>query len=1197
MHFTNKSKERGKAISKRVLSVLLSVLMLASILYVGNVATVEASAVDANTEVYICFNTEGNLWWFGAQLDSSDNQYKPNAELGAWCWDGSSSEYNRLQFVAMTSTYALYRFTPTISFTNFNVHRWWGTDAHFSTLDKATKWEDIVLGTTVGHQETATLSASGYTSDKCMYVKSNSGSVNDSGIVSDATIGIGNMPKNLTPTTSDIKGGNDYSAGVGYDVDGTVKLLPVQAKFYDYLTDYELAHGWRCNDDYETSRTYRHRIPYIRWNKYISDLTGGEGGDWAYPLYFGNFTTTWGSFTEYPYGTLRDKHIYPASTSGATGYYGTTEGHLRHENQISNYTGNEKLYNFSIYANDSEPIAKVNNNNYNGCVQGLVSSTLTGDQLYMKTKTGTILSPYFSHTSSNSQYINTVSTMFPMRINSDNNGGVFDGKSTKYTTYEFDSKGKTSGASDNVYFDYNSDGIPNKIYYSQNDSVEVTDAYKSLGGNTGNDHRGFFPFDNGGIGHDYGFGMRLDIPFNLTEDGNVISVDADGMYHKTNIPMEFDFEGDDDVWVFVDGTLALDLGGDHGNTRGKINFSLNKNTSDGVSPRTGTPLTGAFVLKSSPSYGSTEYQGTGSATALSLSSDSYNETGDKYNPTNIHTLTVFYMERGLVESNLRMSFSISPLANKLTVKKEVNTEDVNTQLVSLLGIDDESFTVKLDPYTKKGDKVVYTKNGSETTEDLPANNTIALKDGDYAVFENQFELESQIGITETVSSGNDYTYTTSYKLIDEYQEEFEKPYTPETGEGTAIPTFIYKTKSSKDKAPTLYRAEFINKVDTAKVTVSKKYNGKDSGPFTFGVSVKLPNGTVKALSDITVAKNGSTDITGIPKGSEVTVTEKTTGYNVSYKIGTGSSTNGNTATITNLTADTTVAFKNKDTPNEPGKYTPKAKKYVSGAAASASQLFSFTLTPWNVSSNSASGTAETKQNSAGNITFDERTFDSEGTFWFKIEETANSDYTIDTTSPYSNVYYLKCVVSLSGHVYSVTPTYYKSDRTTTVTEANVIFNNIPVIRKGYLKVTKRDSNGDNADFTGTQFTVYKVTGNNAEPAENAESTVLTLTNSTSFNDVNSKYEAYVASGELDLGWYMVVETKAPNNYELSGEKKWIEVKASNTADAPAEVVFVNKPSTDLPTTGGIGVVIFITIGVVLIGAAILLLKPKKAVKK
>ena len=88
------------------------------------------------------------------------------------------------------------------------------------------------------------------------------------------------------------------------------------------------------------------------------------------------------------------------------------------------------------------------------------------------------------------------------------------------------------------------------------------------------------------------------------------------------------------------------------------------------------------------------------------------------------------------------------------------------------------------------------------------------------------------------------------------------------------------------------------------MTVSKKYNGKDSGPFTFGVSVKLPNGTVKALSDITVAKNGSTDITGIPKGSEVTVTEKTTGYNVSYKIGTGSSTNGNTATITNLTADT-----------------------------------------------------------------------------------------------------------------------------------------------------------------------------------------------------------------------------------------------------------------------------------------------------
>ena len=1192
MHSKNKSKERGKGIGRRALSVVLSVLMLVSVLYVGSVASVQASAVDANSEVFVAFyESDGLRWW------------PDSAEIGVWIWGGAHDEYNRLQFVKSTNTYSLYKFTPTVAFTGFKLLRYYGTDENFTTLDKAKQWGNIVIGTTDGMQQTHDLSASGWSSSSnCFFMHGqdkNGDSNTDPTSTDEMWLTTGAKP-NLGQDTSSVKGGNDFSAGIGYNVDGDVKLFPVQAKFYDYLTDYEMANGWRCNDDYETSRTFLHRIPYIEWNSYISSLTGGEGGDWAYPLYFGNFTSDWGegdgNFNSYPYGTLLDKHIYDSDQDGPTGYFGSTNGHLRHEHQIGNYTANRRLSNFSIYANDSEPIAKKNGaNGYSGSVQGLVSDTLDGNQLYMKTKTGSILSPYFTHDSSggNHEYINTVSTSFPMRINDTNNGGTHDGKSTTYTTYEFDSKGKTSGASDNVYFDY-SNGVPQKIYYSQDSSAEVIDAYKSLGGNTGNDHRGFFPFDNGGIGHDYGFGMRLDIPFNLTEDGNVLSVDSDGMYHKTDIPMEFDFEGDDDVWVFVDGRLALDLGGDHGNTKGKINFSLNKSTADGVGARTGAPLTGAFVLKSNPSYGSTEYQGTGSATSLTLAEGSYNDAGDKYNPTKIHTLTVFYMERGLVESNLRMSFSISPLANKLTVKKTVNDEDVNTELVNSLGISDESFSVKIDPYTKKGEKVVYTKNGSETVEELPSNNTIALKDSEYAVFENQFELNSEIGITETISSDNDYSYTTSYTLTDEYQEEFEKPYTSESGNGRAIPTFAYKTKSSEEKAPTLYRAEFINKIDTAKVTVAKTYNGTNATSFTYGVKVTLPNGSEVTMNDITVTKNGSTDIDGIPVGSTVTLTEKNAdNYTVKYKIGSGTLTDGKTASVTNISEDTTVSFTNTDITNTPAEYTPTVKKYISGAEIPAgdSTTFDFALTQINKDTGAAIGTPDTKQNSRSAVTFDKLTFSSEGEFWYKIEETnSGADFTIDNSSTYSNVYYLKCNVTFNQttHAFSVAHKYYRSNKTTEVADNAVIFNNIPVVKNGYLKVIKRGSDGEETGFAGTEFSVYKVTGNNVKPADNAEAvTTLTL-------DAGGNYKV---SGELDLGWYAVIETKAPRNYELSGEVKWVEVTAANTTSSPAEVTFVNTLSPDLPTTGGIGVVVFITIGVLLIGAAIVLLKPKKEAKK
>ena len=139
--------------------------------------------------------------------------------------------------------------------------------------------------------------------------------------------------------------------------------------------------------------------------------------------------------------------------------------------------------------------------------------------------------------------------------------------------------------------------------------------------------------------------------FKLTSDGTVKTTE------NADAPIEFNFSGDDDVWVFIDGKLVLDVGGGHGKATGTINFKDKTATVSSVK----NDATG------------------GGVTPSKVNSFARDETITKDYFTKEHTLTMFYMERGLWESNMSISFNF-PDENEFQVEKNVDTNDVNKDI-------------------------------------------------------------------------------------------------------------------------------------------------------------------------------------------------------------------------------------------------------------------------------------------------------------------------------------------------------------------------------------------------------------------------------------------------------------------------------------------------------------------------------------
>lgn len=341
-------------------------------------------------------------------------------------------------------------------------------------------------------------------------------------------------------------GNVDFNAVVENSFSNNPNIVGVDATYFDYWSDYEQLNGYlqsqgKKNDGDIENYWYQ----FDNFNKYISDIALDHQSDWKYPLYFGNMYKG-------------DKH------------YDTFKTHAEKLTNINDFNDN---YYYAV--NNSNGMAW-GDGNYNQSLQGLMYNTLDSKG-NLQVANG-VKAPYFdaealsTATYNDKRVANVYKSSFPFRATTDSDG---------VTTYEFTSK----NATDNIYFTWN--GLtPTKINYGAGEQFGVHDELSKFAG--GQDGYGVFPFNNtqntsGGKGTNcnlnYGFGVRLDIDFRVPKDGML----AD------NKPVTFDFTGDDDLWVYIgedptgaNAELALDLGGDHKEAKGSINFNTMKATADDV---------------------------------------------------------------------------------------------------------------------------------------------------------------------------------------------------------------------------------------------------------------------------------------------------------------------------------------------------------------------------------------------------------------------------------------------------------------------------------------------------------------------------------------------------------------------------------------------------------------------------------------
>lgn len=338
-------------------------------------------------------------------------------------------------------------------------------------------------------------------------------------------------------------GNVNYSAVIENSFSNNPNIVGVDATYFDYWSDYEQEKGYlQCQGN---GNMYDYWYQFDNFNSYISNIASNYKSDWKYPLYFGN--------------------MYKGNE-----HYGTFETHAKGLTNINNY--NDNYY----YAVNNSNGMKWGGGNYNQSLQGLMYNRL--DSKGNLQVINGVKAPYFDTEAlstaiyNDKRVANVYKSSFPFRTTTDSEG---------VTTYEFTSK----NAADNIYFTWN--GLtPTKINYGAGKDYGISDDLKKFGGESNG--YGIFPFNNtsntsSGKGTnsnlDYGFGIRLDIDFRVPKDGLL----ADDK------PATFNFSGDDDLWVYIgedstgaDAELALDLGGDHKEASGSINFNTMKATADNV---------------------------------------------------------------------------------------------------------------------------------------------------------------------------------------------------------------------------------------------------------------------------------------------------------------------------------------------------------------------------------------------------------------------------------------------------------------------------------------------------------------------------------------------------------------------------------------------------------------------------------------
>ena len=444
--------------------------------------------------------------------------------------------------------------------------------------------------------------------------------------------------------------------------------LYVNTTIYDYYSDYEL--NGKNRDEYpKQDNVTNHRIyqPFRQFNMALSDYYQAKNAE--SPLYWGNFQNFSGSMFKEIAGTMK---LFGYDDDG-------TDPYKKFFYENNSMWGR---YGESLKISDNSPL------NGQNATQGLVADQLSSNNLQLKTQGGnTITAPFFDKDFLSGK--NSKNTVL---------GKVYENVTFPFVKKAMESSSITSnGTVDYWYFDSADQSLANKnlqLQYDETDEyfLKSTDTEikgRTTDGETSNGN--YFPLNSGDQSRDasklnYGFGQKFDLKFRLTADGTVV----DSKNNK--VPIEFNFSGDDDVWVFIDGQLVLDVGGDHDVVEGTIDFANKKATVNRV--------------KNSNSNGG---GASGVNTNVVKDFSTIFSSADYF--TKEHTLTMFYMERGLWESNMKVSFNF-PDENEFAVEKKVDTTDVNTELFPAALFEDAS----VFPFTIQNQATHYGTKEAESAE-------------------------------------------------------------------------------------------------------------------------------------------------------------------------------------------------------------------------------------------------------------------------------------------------------------------------------------------------------------------------------------------------------------------------------------------------------------------------------------------------
>lgn len=605
----------------------------------------------------------------------------------------------------------------------------------------------------------------------------------------------------------------------------------VTSTLYDYYTDYELNGKNRDTYDYDGKEGYKdlsHRnwVTFREFDQALSDYY--EKVNAQYPLYTGHFQ---------PAGGPEFSQI--ASTLNLFGY--DTNG--RRFMAINNSQYNE------------DPKNNSNEHTYYA-YQGLVADkTSTGNAdgapLLNRTETSAV-EPHFNKDfllGENSKKAKLGEVYENVKFPFTKVENLF-GNETGVDYWCFDSKDTT------LYLKQNSEQNSDSKYFLQKstedkkgNSVNVNVSSAPQG------HYGYFPFNETakpGVAstYNYGFGTKLQMDFTLTNDGMVETnkIGKDGKKEKTSI--KFFFSGDDDVWVFIDGQLALDVGGAHGKVSGLLEFG--EKEEDGKKKNSVT----AYVSKVKSGGTSGDDQDKNNVKTVTYNKESIDfyakGTTLTFDKGQKHTLTMYYMERGMWESNMAVAFNF-PDNNELQVQKEVKLDNVNPAFKNCFKNQKIfNFTIQ-NQATHYGTKVAAKPNPSDTEKvDLTATgNTI------------------KPATEPTESNKGDYIF--------ELATNPEQGSGPDTGQNTEQVLHWYARYMDTQSAAREKRRGIL--------TLGKPINIKDMRFLTFQVYVSQKDGSDLSLNNLylelldnqtpTPGQKGSLGTTGINGATYGSVEVKT----------------------------------------------------------------------------------------------------------------------------------------------------------------------------------------------------------------------------------------------------------------------------------------------------------------------------------